>query len=115
MFKQITEFARSRNESPNVVALLDHFYHQGPNGRHLCLAFEPMGPSTAYMVEELPCNQQRRPGAVPKYPVWMAKEILGQALQGLDFLHRNGIAHGDFQPGNLLFAVRSLDSIPEKE
>ncbi|CRK14228.1 hypothetical protein BN1708_011106, partial [Verticillium longisporum] len=32
---------------------------------------------------------------------------------GLEFLHGNGIAHGDFQPGNMLFALNNIDSEPE--
>ena len=36
-----------------------------------------------------------------------------QSLQALAFLHENGIAHGDFQPGNMLFALDDIDSNPE--
>ncbi|CVL11854.1 related to dis1-suppressing protein kinase dsk1 [Fusarium proliferatum] len=32
---------------------------------------------------------------------------------GLEFLHKNGVAHGDFQPGNILFSVQSIDSLDE--
>jgi serine/threonine protein kinase len=39
----------------------------------------------------------------------MAKRILRQALRGLEFLHQNGIAHGDIQPGNLLFTLSNLE------
>jgi non-specific serine/threonine protein kinase len=48
-----------------------------------------------------------------RYPLWMAKSILKQSLQALAFLHQNGIAHGDFQPGNILFTVNNIDSTPE--
>jgi non-specific serine/threonine protein kinase len=43
----------------------------------------------------------------------MAKSILKQSLQALVFLHENGIAHGDFQPGNILFTLNDVDSTPE--
>ncbi|OCH85614.1 kinase-like protein [Obba rivulosa] len=39
---------RMRDQSPthpghsHVLQLLDHFYHQGPNGKHLCLVTEPL-------------------------------------------------------------------------
>ncbi|KAI1747585.1 hypothetical protein F4782DRAFT_535246 [Xylaria castorea] len=36
------------------------------------------------------------------------KSILRNILSGLDFLHSNGIAHGDLQSGNLLFSFQSL-------
>ncbi|KAJ6190004.1 hypothetical protein N7519_000025 [Penicillium mononematosum] len=75
-----------------ITRLLDKFEHRGPNGVHKCLVFEPMGPSVNTM---------------------MAKSILKQSLQALAFLHENGIAHGDFQPGNILFTLNNIDSTPE--
>ncbi|KAK8070622.1 Non-specific serine/threonine protein kinase [Apiospora hydei] len=83
-----------------TAQLLDEFEHVGPNGTHICLVFEPMGPSVNSMVEELPQFKPRR-------------SILKQALQGLAVLHENGIAHGDFQPGNMLFALDDIHSKPE--
>jgi serine/threonine protein kinase len=98
--------------SKHVVALLDSFRHQGPNGTHLCLVFEPMGPSANSMAEHL----SKEPRSGRKYPKAMAKEILRHTLLGLDFLHQNGIVHGDVQPGNMLFAVNSdLSSVNEEK
>ncbi|KAM0345813.1 hypothetical protein ACHAPU_006166 [Fusarium lateritium] len=48
-----------------------------------------------------------------RYPSQMAKSILKQSLQGLVFLHRNNIAHGDFQPGNMLFPLKDIDDISQ--
>lgn len=50
-----------------------------------------------------------------RYPKWIAKRILLHALKGLAFLHRNGVVHGDFQPGNILFSVKGIDDIKEEE
>ncbi|KAK1832029.1 kinase-like domain-containing protein [Podospora conica] len=98
----------------HVVQLLDEFKHQGPNGIHVCLVFEPMGPSVNSMVEELPQFNPRMYGMKVRYPPRMAKEILRQSLQALAFLHENGVAHGDFQPGNILFALDgTINSKPE--
>lgn len=72
-----------------------------------------MGPSVNTMVEELPQFKPRMWGMVVRYPIRMAKSILKQSLQALAFLHENGIAHGDFQPGNMLFAVDNIDMQPE--
>jgi serine/threonine protein kinase len=96
-----------------VTQLLDDFEHTGPNGIHKCLVFEPMGPSVNTMVEELPQFKPRKWGMKIRYPPQMAKEILKQSLQALAVLHENEIAHGDFQPGNMLFALDSIDSKPE--
>lgn len=89
----------------HVTQLLDEFKHTGPNGIHVCLVFEPMGPSVNTMVEELPQFNPRMFGMKIRYPPGMAKGILRQSLQALAFLHENGIGHGDFQPGNILFAL----------
>ena len=45
----------------------------------------------------------------------MAKRILRQALQDLEFLHQNGIAHGDFQPSHILFTLEDLNHIGDSK
>lgn len=72
-----------------------------------------MGPSVNTMVEELPQFKPRRRGMKIRYPLRLAKSILKQSLQALAFLHDNGIAHGDFQPGNILFTLNDVNSMPE--
>ena len=99
--------------TPHITRVLDEFEHRGPNGVHKCLVFEPMGPSVNSMVEELPQFNPRKRWMKVRYPLWMAKSILKQSLQALAFLHENGIAHGDFQPGNILFTLNNIDSTPE--
>jgi serine/threonine protein kinase len=96
-----------------ITRLLDEFEQRGPNGIHKCLVFEPMGPSVNSMVEELPQFNPRRQEMNIRYPPYMAKGILKQSLQALAFLHENGIAHGDFQPGNMLFAIDDINSKSE--
>ncbi|KAI9847473.1 MAG: hypothetical protein M1837_002374 [Sclerophora amabilis] len=95
----------------HVVALLDEFTHHGPNGAHLCLVLELMGPSASAFQDHLTHGRgkRHREGVIEKYPIWMAWEILTQALHGLDYLHRKGIVHGDLNPGNILLPVTLLD------
>ncbi|KNG86152.1 putative serine protein kinase [Aspergillus nomiae NRRL 13137] len=83
--------------SRHVTPLLGEFEHRGPNGVHKCLVFEPMGPSVNTMVEALPQFNPRR-----------------QGIKALAFLHENGIAHGDFQPGNILCTLSDIASTPEE-
>ncbi|KAI0466844.1 putative serine protein kinase [Xylaria cf. heliscus] len=98
--------------SKHITQLLDEFSHQGLNGIHKCLVFQPMGPTVNTMVEELPQfkGKGRLPGPKIRYQYWMAKGILKQSLQALVFLHENGIAHGDFQPGNMLFTLQDVQA-----
>ena len=105
--------AASVEGTPHITRVLGEFEHRGPNGVHKCLVFEPMGPSVNSMVEELPQFNPRKRWMKVRYPLWMAKSILKQSLQALAFLHENGIAHGDFQPGNILFTLNNIDSTPE--
>lgn len=53
-------------------------------------------------------------GMVIRYPPRVARSILRQSLQALAFLHEHGIAHGDLQPGNMLFCLGDdIDAEPE--
>ncbi|KAL4887801.1 kinase-like domain-containing protein [Aspergillus ambiguus] len=112
ILRHLTEVAPAE-AARHVTRLLDEFEHHGPNGLHRCLVFEPMGPSVNTMVEELPQFKPRRRGMKVRYPLWMTKSILKQSLQALAFLHEHGIAHGDFQPGNILFTLHDIDSMAE--
>ncbi|KAF1913678.1 kinase-like domain-containing protein [Ampelomyces quisqualis] len=79
----------------HIVTLLDSFKHDGPNGEHECLVFEPMGPAVAACYD-------------PDYnPIlaWQAKSICKQLLTALKCLHDLGIAHSDSNPGNLLLSL----------
>ncbi|CAG7958769.1 unnamed protein product [Penicillium olsonii] len=78
----------------HVLQLLDQFEHKGPNGLHLCLVFPVMmSDGQAMTIREKP----RCPGYV--------REISKQILLGLDYLHDQGLFHGDLQPANILFTL----------
>ncbi|KAI9758255.1 MAG: hypothetical protein M4579_003114 [Chaenotheca gracillima] len=114
---RLAEASPSNPQSEHVVVLQDSFIHVGPNGRHTCLVYEPMGGTVASTAAKLPSNQRinRSKGERTRYPTWMAKRILTDVLGALIFLHQNGVVHGDVHPGNLLFSARKIDSIDEKK
>lgn len=77
-----------------VVKLIDYFRHSGPNGTHVCMVFEPMGPNLLSLIKEY------------KYrgiPIDQVKVIGKQVLEGLDFIHTKcSIIHTDVKPENVL-------------
>ncbi|KXH25936.1 serine/threonine-protein kinase SRPK3 [Colletotrichum nymphaeae SA-01] len=92
-----------------VVGLLEYFYHDGPNGNHLCLVLEPMGPSLSSVLNAPVEIYDPRNPPVRRFRSDKTKSILRHVLSGLNFLHSNGIVHGDLQSGNILFALQDLN------
>lgn len=93
-----------RDPNANFVHLpRDTFILDGPNGTHVCFVTEPTGPSI--------CGYLNPPiGPTRRFPTPLAKRFLRDVLEGLRFLHGNGVVHGDLQPGNLLFSLRDLSA-----
>jgi serine/threonine protein kinase len=115
MLDKLSNLALEDPDSQHTTVLLDDFQHQDPNGKHQCLVFEVMGTTAISLVEELPENKPKMFGKVERCSKWMSKNIVLHALRGLSFLHRNGIVHGDMQPGNLLFSVQDISPVEEEE
>ena len=62
-----------------LLIFLDQFWKNGPNGRHLCLVTELCGPC---LLDVLPENGMCLSNV---------KQVVGQVLAGLEFLHLKGI------------------------
>lgn len=80
MLQAISEISK-RSTHPgkhHVLQLLDHFHHVGPNGNHVCLVFDVLGPHLGHQAVKF--ERYRT-------PVKAAKGIARQVLLGLDFLH----------------------------
>ncbi|KAK4222004.1 kinase-like domain-containing protein [Podospora fimiseda] len=102
---------RAANEA--VLQILGSFRCQGPNGIHLGLIFEPLGPSVRVMELSFP---RLAPGLhFMRDRLQVANRILQQTLKALAFLHSRGIAHGNLTPSNIVFALGNIDSesLPE--
>ena len=78
ILRHIQSRAGAHPGSRNVALISDSFYHDGPNGRHLCLVLPAM---TA-------------PMPIRQLPERFAKEIARQALRGLECIHAVGVVHG---------------------
>ena len=60
----------------------EHFWHHGPNGKHLCLIFPILGPRVTALWSRF------------ENPADVSRDIVLQVTRGLNFLHKNGIYHG---------------------
>lgn len=67
----------------HVAFLLDHFELDGPNGTHLCLVSEVLGPSLAHLIKK---DLQLR-GSI-------ARKVARQLTEAVAFLHSQGVCHG---------------------
>eukprot|EP00929_Paragymnodinium_shiwhaense_P025369 TRINITY_DN15361_c0_g1_i1.p1 TRINITY_DN15361_c0_g1~~TRINITY_DN15361_c0_g1_i1.p1 ORF type:complete len:614 (-),score=163.38 TRINITY_DN15361_c0_g1_i1:448-2289(-) len=77
-----------------VVQLIDYFEHSGPNGRHVCMVFETMGPNILALIKRYKFKG---------VPLYIVRKVAMHTLVGLDYLHRVcGIIHTDLKPENIL-------------
>lgn len=79
-----------------VVQLVDYFEHYGPNGKHVCMVFETMGPNVLALIKRFNFKG---------VPLNIVRKVAAHTLIGLDYLHRIcGIIHTDLKPENVLVA-----------
>ncbi|KAK2606874.1 hypothetical protein N8I77_005597 [Diaporthe amygdali] len=87
----------------HVVVPIDHFWHEGPNGNHLCVVMPILGPN----LEDVARRYQHQ-----EEPL---KKICYQLVLAMKFLHDKGICHGDFRPTNICFILDGLDNLEEDD
>ncbi|XP_039627018.1 SRSF protein kinase 2 isoform X1 [Polypterus senegalus] len=96
---------RNHPYSQRIVNLLDEFKVAGINGIHTCLVFGLWGRDLHFWM----LNSQQL-----GLPIFWAKAIIQQVLQGLDYLHSKcKIIHTDIKPENILLNVREQCLSPQ--
>ncbi|KAI0841185.1 kinase-like domain-containing protein [Hypoxylon sp. FL0890] len=80
----------------NYIAIpREHFWIEGPNGRHLCFVSDLLGPSLF----------QNSPDGMGIHTPDSLTDLTFQVSKGLQYLHNKGICHGDLRPSNILMRL----------
>lgn len=110
ILRYLNQKGSSDRRSLHVIALLDSFEQEGPNGRHLCLVSEALGPSVATVLEWTPSYRSldRDGKNCYRFPLWICRRILKQVLLGIAYLHAHGVVHGDIHASNVLFVTAPI-------
>ncbi|KAI9771585.1 MAG: hypothetical protein M1835_006407 [Candelina submexicana] len=90
-----------------VSTLLDDFWLDGPNGRHLCLVSEPAGGTVA-------ASKKRAVGSV--FLLDVARSIAANTVMGLAYVHACGVGHGGrFISQQYLIQIPNFDALSVEE
>ncbi|KAI1259116.1 kinase-like domain-containing protein [Xylariaceae sp. FL1019] len=87
-------------ESHHIALPREHFWIEGPNGKHCCMVLPLLGPP-------IRCRIKANPTLVRK--------LMHQVADGVKFLHDQGIVHADLHPGNILLRLSSTTGLSKKE
>ena len=88
-----------------IVELYDSFQICGPNGNHVAMAFEVLGPNLLTLIKKY--NHKGIPSR-------LVKKITKQVLMGLEYLHDGcGIIHTDLKPENILIEINVEERMKE--
>ncbi|KAK6587866.1 kinase CMGC group [Cryptosporidium xiaoi] len=95
----------SRNFN-GVVGFVDFFEVTGPNGVHVCMVFDVMGPNILQLI-----GLYEYKGV----PIDLVRKIALHSLIGLDYLHRIcGVIHTDIKPENIVVSSPSIPMVDVK-
>lgn len=115
IYERLAIGADDRPGQPHVITLKGNFSIKGPNGTHQCHIYETMGLSIANLMFDRVSKESFGEGKGKRFTLRAARTIIYQALLGLEFIHTNGLIHGDFYPGNLLLSLRDLSKVAAED
>ena len=89
LLRHLDEYVQDGPWRRSIIAILDDFIIDGPNGTHLCYVSQPRGPSLSAISDS--------PGEIAgtrrlRAPV--ARKLARQLAKAVSFIHNVGIVHG---------------------
>jgi serine/threonine protein kinase len=79
-----------------VPSILDRFSIHGPNGIHACYVTAPARASL---------SQVKDGSWIRLFQFEVARSLAAQLVLVVDYVHTQGIVHGELHPGNILLKV----------
>ncbi|KAF9481728.1 kinase-like protein [Pholiota conissans] len=102
LLSRVAEFSPTHSGREHIVSFLDSFTHQGPEAKHICIVFEPLGENLLALIER---NKKK---GVPRP---LVKVIAKQILLGLEYLHDEcDLVHTDIKPENILISIPDIEA-----
>ncbi|KAJ8111983.1 hypothetical protein ONZ43_g5497 [Nemania bipapillata] len=80
----------------HIFTIDEHFWIDGPNGRHLCFVVPVLGPAISYTLRGIDLDTPD-----------LLTDLCLQAAQTLKYLHDKKICHGDFRPDHMKMQLDS--------
>ncbi|KAF3064737.1 SRSF protein kinase 3 [Daldinia childiae] len=91
----------------HILLPLEQFSIVGPNGRHSCLVMPVLGSTVEnWRMPKKDYEEQTHDDT---------RDVCGQIVDSMRFLHSHGICHGDFRPANILMEVEGIDDLDRDE
>jgi serine/threonine-protein kinase SRPK3 len=88
--RTISQLIQNRPGSWQLCQLLDHFFYEGPNGKHLCLVQELLGPTLGTVLDYYNSDKDNTEYLRPSTILNISKQLLKTVAS----LHSVGISHG---------------------
>ncbi|RDK36420.1 kinase-like protein [Aspergillus phoenicis ATCC 13157] len=104
----LADRSQGKPSAKYIVSVLDSFTHEGPNGTHLCIVFELLGPSVDKVVDDYYSFGD-------DLETDIILRMSEQLLEAVSLIHEAGMGHGDISGGNIAFGCNNLSHATKDE